>query len=318
MSAQLTAEWPRVLATGGTGLVGSAIVRRLVAAGCSVQVISRRSDYPAPPGVSMYRGHLTDTKDVAAAMRGCDAVFHCAAETRDPDSMAAVNVTATRLLLEAARNLGLNFFCYLSSVGVIGRTRAKLVDESAPCHPMNLYAESKLAAEQILSDGLPGGSLLILRPTNIFGPETLRPWLHDSIRSRVRQFLTGREKSHLIYVEDVAAAAVHLFQMPRHPGVDTFIVSSDEEPEGTNREVQAALASMIETAPRPSINPAPLWVPHCARLIRHGQSNLGDVTYSSHRLFQAGYRMPYGLRNGLIEAVRLMREPLAIPGSELP
>jgi nucleoside-diphosphate-sugar epimerase len=266
----------------------------------------------------MYRGSLTDAKDLVAAMRGCDAVFHCAAETREPASMTAVNVTATRLLLEAARELRLSFFCYLSSVGVIGRTRAKLVDESAPCNPMNRYAESKLAAEEILAQGLPGGRLVILRPTNIFGPETLRPWLHDSIRSRFRQWLTGRERSHLVYVEDVAAAAVHWFDRPRDPRVDTFIVSSDEEPGNTNREVQAALAALIDTAPPPSSSPAPLWVPHCARLIRQGHSNLGDVSYSSRRLQQAGYRMPYGLLGGLNDAVRLMRQPPAIPGSDPP
>lgn len=240
-------------------------------------------------------------------MQGCDAVFHCAAEKLDPVRMAAVNVTATKLLFDMACDLQVGFFCHLSSVGVIGKTRAKVVDESSPCNPMNRYAETKLAAEEIVRRGLPGGSVVILRPTNIFGPETLEPWLQDSIRSRVRLLLTGREKSHLVYVEDVAATAVYCLQTSGHRRVDTFIVSTDEEPGDTNREVQATLASMTQTAPRPFRMSAPLWISYCARLIRHGHSNLGDVVYSSRRLREAGYRIPYGLRDGLYDAVSLSR-----------
>ena len=272
-----------------------------------MRIISRRDDYPVPPGVSIYRGDVTDANDLAAAMQGCDAVFHCAAETRDSVSMVAVNVTATRLLFDTACDLQVGFFCHLSSVGVIGKTQAKVVDESARCNPMNRYEQTKLAAEEIVSRGLPGGRVVILRPTNIFGPETLGPWLQNSIRSRARMLLTGRERSHLVYVEDVAAAAVHCLQPSGLRGVDTFIVSTDEEPGNTNREAQAALASMIETAPGPSRISAPLWIPYFGRLIRHGNSNRGDVVYSSSRLRQAGFHIPYGLRNGLADAVSLWR-----------
>ena len=309
----MSADSPGILATGGTGLVGRSIVRQLVAAGQSVRVLSRGGEPPALPGVSVCRGDVTSAEDVASAMRGCHAVFHCAAERHDSDRMVAVNVTGTRLLLDMACDLQLRFFCHLSSVGVIGRTHATVVDEAAPCHPINLYGETKLAAEEIVSRGLPGGNVVILRPTNIFGPETLGSWLRNSLQSRMRSFLNGRERAHLIYVEDVAAAAVHWLRASGRPAVETFIVSSDEEPGNTHNEVQAVLASMIETAARPCDSSAPLWVPRIARMIRGGHGNLGNVVYSSRKLRQMGCEIPFGLRQGLADAVMLWRDRLTAP-----
>jgi nucleoside-diphosphate-sugar epimerase len=240
-------------------------------------------------------------------MRGCHAVFHCAAEKTDRARMAAVNIEATRHLLQLACDLEVGYLCHLSSVAVIGRTDSSIVDETAACNPLTLYAETKLAAEEIARRGLPGGRVAILRPTNIFGPDTLESWLQNSLRSKMRDFLSGRERAHLVYVEDVAAAAVRTLHSSSGVSVETYIVSSDEEPGNTNQEVRVALASMVETATRPCRCSAPLWVPGCARAIRHGHGNLGKVIYSSRRLHQTGFQFPFGLRNGLNDAVRLRR-----------
>jgi len=298
-----------VLVTGGTGVVGRAIVRQLLVAGCAVRILSRSGSAAPQPGLSICRGDVTRGADLALALQGCDAVIHCAAEKRDPTAMQAVNVAATRLLLEMARDAQLRFLCYLSSVGVIGRTRDSVADEATACHPMNRYAESKFAAEGIVGQGLPGAKVVILRPTNVFDSQSLATWLRHDFRSRLRQFLIGRENTHLVYVEDVAAAAVHWSQAPARQGVDTFIVSSDEEGGGTWRELRAALASICDGAApqarmstRPGMS-APLWMPQLARLIRHGDRNRGDLVYSSRRLREAGFCFPYGWRNGLVEAV---------------
>jgi nucleoside-diphosphate-sugar epimerase len=296
-----------VMVTGGTGLIGGSIVGRLLAAGRPVRILSRGGNVPARPGVSISRGDITCFRDVKAALEGCDAVIHCAAEKRDTRCMQAVNVAATRVLFDLAREAQVRFFCLMSSVGVVGRTRVAVVDEATPCAPMNRYAETKLAAEEIVRAGLAGASVVILRPTNVFGAQTLEPWLQDSIGYRIRQFLTGRESSHLVYVEDVAATAVHWLQTCTGQPVETFIVSSDEEGNNSNRELQLALASMIATAPAVPVASAPSWIPHLTRLIRHSDSNPGDLVYSSRRLRDAGFRMPYGLRDGLIDAVNLWR-----------
>jgi nucleoside-diphosphate-sugar epimerase len=239
-----------------------------------------------------------------AALNGCKAVFHCAAEKTDEDVMTAVNVTATRNLFELSRDMRIRYFCHLSSVGVIGRTRLTEVDESTACSPMNEYEATKLAAEQIVRGGLGDGRVVILRPTNIFGPATLRRMLQRSFRSQVRAFLRGNERAHLVYIDDVVAAAVYWMQAAPANATEAFIVSSDEEPGNTHRDIQAFLASRVPTAPSPPKLSAPLFMPYCARLLRHGKTNYGDVIYSSGKLRRAGFAFPFGLQAGLDDALR--------------
>jgi nucleoside-diphosphate-sugar epimerase len=292
-----------ILVTGGTGFVGRSLVNTLVAEGLSARVLSRSGSNPGHPRISVYRGDLTNLDDLKAVVQGCKVIFHCAAEKTNEKKMAAVNVTATKQLLELARDRRIRYFCHLSSVGVIGRTRLKLVDESTACNPTNRYEATKLAAEEIVGDGLGDGRVVILRPTNIFGAETLRPMLRRSLRSRIRASLIGNESAHFVYIKDVVAAAMYWIQAPSERSVGTYIVSSDEESGNANRDIQALLSSRMHTAPDPPIISAPLFLPYCARLLRHGRSNYGDVVYSSRKIRQAGFCFPFGLKAGLNDAV---------------
>jgi nucleoside-diphosphate-sugar epimerase len=295
------------LVTGGTGFVGRSLVEKLAADGQSVRILSRHANRSEHPNVSMCRGDLTSQKDLKAAIKGCKAVFHCAAEKTDEDMMTAVNVTATRNLFELSRDMRIEYFCHLSSAGVIGQTRLKLVDESTPCNPMNGYEATKLAAEEIVREGLGDGRVVILRPTNIFGPTTLQPMLRPSFRSQVRAFLKGNERAHLVYIGDVVAAAMYCMQAAPAKFRATFIVSSDEESGNTHRAIQGFLASRVKTAPRPVKLSAPLFAPYWVRLLRHGKTNYGDVIYSSSKIKQAGFDFPFGLEAGLDDALKALQ-----------
>jgi nucleoside-diphosphate-sugar epimerase len=296
----------RILVTGGTGFVGRSLVNKLLAGGLSVRILSRSETISEHPNISMCRGDLTSLRDLKAAIQGCKVVFHCAAEKNNEDVMTAVNVTATRHLLELARDLRIRYFCHLSSVGVIGRTRLKLVDESAACNPANQYEATKLAAEEIVREGLGDGRVVILRPTNIFDAKTLRPMFQKSFRSQIRAFLKGNECAHLVYIKDVVAAAMCWMDAPAARCVETFIVSSDEESGNAHRDIQALLASRIDTAPRPFNVSAPIFVPYWARLLRNGKANYGDVLYSSRKIHQAGFHFPFGLKAGLNDALNAL------------
>jgi nucleoside-diphosphate-sugar epimerase len=300
-----------ILVTGGTGFFGRSLVDKLIAAGLSVRILSRRIENSRHPRISVCRGNLTNLRDLRAAVEDCDVIFHCAAEKSHEECMKAVNVTATKTLFELAREVRIRYFCHLSSVGVIGRTRLSFVDESTACNPMNLYEATKLAAEGIVSEGLGEGRVVILRPTNIFGMETLDSMSQRSLRLRIRNFVKGNECSHFVYVNDVAAAAMHWMEAPSENPVDKFIVSSDEEAENTNQDVQALLASRVTTAPPACKASAPLILPHYARLLRHGRSNYGDVIYSSRKIHQSGFRFPFGLKAGLNDAIDRLLESRA-------
>jgi nucleoside-diphosphate-sugar epimerase len=171
---------------------------------------------------------------------------------------------------------------------------------------MNEYEATKLAAEEIVRGGLGDGRVVILRPTNIFGSATLRPMLERSLRAQVRAFLKGNECAHLVYIDDVVAAAMYWMQAVPAKSAGTYIVSSDEEPGNAHRDIQAFLASRVQTAPRPFKVSAPLFAPYCARLLRHGKANYGDVIYSSCKIKQAGFNFPFGLKAGLDDALNAL------------
>jgi nucleoside-diphosphate-sugar epimerase len=297
-----------ILVTGGTGFFGRSLVNRLVAEGFSVRILSRSGNNSGHPNISMCHGDMTSLKDLRTALQGCRVIFHCAAEKNNDEKMTAVNVTGTKLLFELARDGRIQYFCHLSSVGVIGRTSLSLVDESATCNPTNHYEATKLAAEKIVAEGLDEGRVVILRPTNIFDAETLRPMLQKSFRSLLRVFLQGNENAHFVYAEDVVASAIYWMQAPSAKPVDTFIVSSDEELGNTHREIQELVASRSQVAPRAFGISAPPFVAYCARLLRTGNANRGDVIYSSRKLHRAGFNYPFGLYAGLNNAMNALRD----------
>ncbi len=297
---------PKILVTGGSGFVGRSLVRELMAHGTSVRVMSRSNTNSEHSNLSVCRGDLRNLEDLKTAMKGCNVIFHCAAEKSNEDAMTAVNVTATRHLFELARESRIQYFCHLSSVGVFGITRTKRVDESTPCNPANRYEETKLAAEEIVGGGLDDGRVVILRPTNIFGAATLRPMLQKSLRSQMRAFLKGNECAHFVYVKDVVAAAMFWMHGAPAKPVETFIVSSDEELGNAHKEIQAFLAEKTGTAPPPFDRSAPVFFPYFARVLRHGRSNYGDVIYSSRKLIQAGFHFPFGLKAGLNDALNAL------------
>lgn len=132
---------PRVLVTGGTGGLGSELVPRLVAAGHTVRVMSRR---PAPDGkqpeIEWAQAQLAAPEGLAEAVAGVDAIVHCASSpfrrTRE------VDVEGTRHLLESAKAAGVSHFLYISIVGV----------DRIPLP----YYKTKLAAEKVIEEsGVP-------------------------------------------------------------------------------------------------------------------------------------------------------------------
>jgi dihydroflavonol-4-reductase len=302
-----------ILVTGGTGFVGHAVIQELVAASHPVRVLSRNVHPATESPLSWVQGDVTSLADLKRAINGCTQIFHCAGEKTDQRQMAPVNVVATRVLFDLAVDSNVSFFCHLSSVGTVGLTDRRVVDESASCNPMNLYEQTKLEAERIVSRGLSGGKVVIVRPTNVFGAETLKPWMRDSVSARIQRFVKGKEHAHLVYVKDVAAAVVYVFGNSPAIPVSTYIVSSDEEGGNTYREIQARLASTIPGAPAPTAISAPIFIPRWIRRARNGRSIRGDIIYSAKKLRDLGFQFPFGLERGLRESAILLQSSSGPP-----
>lgn len=177
----------RALVTGATGFLGSAIVEQLLDRGASVRALAR-SDGLVPSlegrGIEVVVGSMTDPRAVERAMADVAFVFHVAADLRmypaAYDEAYRANVTATRVLAEAAEHAGVRRFVYTSSGSTLGKPRdafagaVRTIDESCEYNFDGLgwvYPPTKFLGEQeVLAACRRGLDAVITHPTAIFGP----------------------------------------------------------------------------------------------------------------------------------------------------
>ena len=296
-----------VCVTGASGTIGSRIVHLLVKNGYKVRALSRKPDY-CVPGVEHYLGGIEDEDVLEAFISGADAVFHCAAELNDEKRMWDVNVLGTERLLSIAKDSNIKYLCYLSSAGVVGRTNIKWVDEKIKCEPHNVYERSKWTAEQLVSKGIDGCQIVILRPTNVVDsehPGAIDLLINGSWLSWFKVFLKGGECAHIVHAKDVAEAALYFISRPfKNP--QCFFVSCDHEPLNTFAGIWALYKAFKKNRPLEGIRPAPhlpLIVPHILRRLWRGRSNRGDVRYSSEKLMSKGFKFPLDFKETVKQIV---------------
>ena len=161
----------RILITGSSGLIGGALARQLRRTGHEVVGF----DVAAPRGAGF--GDVTDQGMCMAAMAGCTGVVHLAAVSRviwgerDPARCREVNVGGTDNILAAAhQNPGRPWVLLASSREVYGQATVFPVSEDAPLQPMNAYARSKAAAEELAAAGRRGGDRIsVIRFCGVYG-----------------------------------------------------------------------------------------------------------------------------------------------------
>jgi nucleoside-diphosphate-sugar epimerase len=160
----------KILVTGATGKVGSRLVQRLVRRGDDVRALVRDKSKLDAKGVSAVVGDLLDPASLAAAVKGIDAVVHCAAFFRGATEAQAhaTNDQGTRHLADAARSAGVKRFVFTSTGNVYGGTNGRLANEDEPCNPTAAYPVSKLAAEKFLL-ALDGIDVRVLRLPFVYG-----------------------------------------------------------------------------------------------------------------------------------------------------
>lgn len=193
----------KTLVTGGTGFVGSRLVRRLLAQGRAVRVLARPgSDTRALSGldVEIVRGDILLRDSVYRALCGCDRLFHVAAVyavwARNPADILAPAIEGTRAVLDAAlRHGALSRIVVTSSaapsVGV-SSSPDEVRDESselnlpdAEPYVVAKHEAEKLALETARTTGLP---LSVACPAGIFGPGDHKP---TPSGENVLRFLVG-------------------------------------------------------------------------------------------------------------------------------
>jgi nucleoside-diphosphate-sugar epimerase len=173
----------RVCVTGGTGFLGTVLVRDLLARGIPVRVLarpSRRADQLETQGAEVVCGGLGDPDCIARAVEGADTVYHLAAKVDTPGRRAdflETNVAGTERVLTACLQQGVGRVVYASSLAVYGPVpNGQRIDENTPCDQSpqlrDFYAQSKILADELAvtfarETTLP---ITILRPGIVYGP----------------------------------------------------------------------------------------------------------------------------------------------------
>jgi dihydroflavonol-4-reductase len=170
-----------VLVTGGGGVVGGALVRRLVGDGRTVRALSR-SDASGGSlremGAEPARGDVLDRASLIEAMRGCATVFHVAGVNamclRDPAPMLRTNVEGSANAIRAAAEAGVGRVVYTSSSSAIGEAHGTVGREDSPHRGwyLSAYERSKHDAERLafgLAEEL-GVDVVAVSPSSVQGP----------------------------------------------------------------------------------------------------------------------------------------------------
>jgi dihydroflavonol-4-reductase len=176
----------RIVITGATGFIGVHLAQLLHAQGHEVLATGRidlaseknRAEILKRDGIDLLPGSLLMPGLPQQLSRGCDAVIHLAAAQHEgnvPDSyFRDVNVSAHRILLESAVAAGVRRFVYGSTIGIYGSAISGALDENTAPRPENVYARTKLEAENVTAKFAGQIETCVVRISETYGPGDLR------------------------------------------------------------------------------------------------------------------------------------------------
>lgn len=261
----------RVLVTGGSGFVGSAVLRTLQGRDLALRALAR-TDSPranfAGVDCEIVEGDMRDETAMTRALDGVRWLFHVAADyrlwARDPEDIVRANVQGTTAVMAAALATRVERVVYTSSVATLrAADAATSVDETSPLDEgegVGAYKRGKVLAERLVERliaerGLPA---VIVNPSTPIGPRDIKPTptgriVVEAASGRIPAFVdTGL---NLVHVDDVAMG--HLLAMEKGSIGERYILGGQNV---SLREFLAAIASITaRSAPTINLPRAPLY-----------------------------------------------------------
>jgi dihydroflavonol-4-reductase len=230
-SKALTKTQKKILITGGTGFLGSHLVRHFHEAGeKNLRVLaSRVPEWMRDAGVEAVEGSVTTRGDLAAACRNTSAIFHLAGKvSRENDDAAAMNrihLEGTRLLCEAAVESETSVMVLASSSGTIAVSEDETVHDETFPQPVEIisrwaYYASKYFQERTAIQGFDGDGrrLVILNPSLLLGPGDDRLSSTKPVLDFLSRKIPYTPSGGLSFVDarDAAAAFIRALDQGKH------------------------------------------------------------------------------------------------------
>jgi nucleoside-diphosphate-sugar epimerase len=267
-----------VLVTGGSGLVGAYVLRRLAERGDRVINFDVREPQgelawwlrPVADRIQFVSGGIDTWGDIAAVVREQtpDAIVHVAAVVdlpllnKRPGLAASINFGGTFNVLEAARVFGVGRVVYASSIAVLPTIQYQPVDAR---HPLFLagegpggsfYAAAKVAGEAFCwaYHQSYGVDHVILRPSAVYGfgmryPIYIKPMVENSVRGLPTRFAHGREfPRDYTHVLDVAQQVVEAVDLAAAEVQDRIFFAATGRPLVTAGRVAEVVKQIIPDA----------------------------------------------------------------------
>ncbi|NTV53100.1 MAG: NAD-dependent epimerase/dehydratase family protein [Candidatus Firestonebacteria bacterium] len=288
----------KILLTGATGFLGSAVARALLKNQYQVCALVLPGD-PAPGldglPVELIAGDVLRPETLGPALAGCQGVVHAAGRVNlracGRDAMHRLNVEGSRLVARAAKAAGVRRFIHISSVGVLGAHLVpRTVDEAHPApdaaRQKHHYHVSKLAAETAVAAELHGCvETVTILPTMLWGPGD---WALSSTGYALRAlqgktiYYTTRGGTCILDVEDAAAGVAAALSRGR--AGERYVLA------GENVTIEAWCRLLVEAAGQPSpVKPVSLAAITALGLVAEGLGRLGlDIDFSLDLRRQTG------------------------------
>jgi uncharacterized protein YbjT (DUF2867 family) len=283
-----------LLLTGATGLVGAAVLRRLVAEGTEVRCLVRN---PRRLGAQRVRvqialGDLTNPPSFRNALRGVHTVVHLAASIRDQPqgSIEELNGIATWRMVEAAERSGAERFVFFSTLGASTHQRARLLRAKA-------LAEQAVRASQLRST--------VFAPSIIYAPGD--PWLTLLERLALLPLMPvpgrGRAVYQPIWAEDVADCVIASLRSPSGEQDERHELAGPDEL-SHNDIVRTVLRSLNRR--RPLLHIPTAVVSRALRMVEVASGPRAFATWDEAELME----VPMISTEGTADAERLGVKPL--------
>ncbi len=270
----------KALVTGGTGFVGSHVIRALIEAGHQARVLHRAtSKLDALQGIPFESaiGDITDLDSLRRACAGCDWVFHVAAVAdywrADKAKMYDANVEGTRRVLIAAQEAGVRRVVFTSSAAAVGLRADRPADENDPFQlpPDRFpYGHTKVLAERVVAEAVAAGQdVVIVNPVVVLGPGDLNLISGDLVLKTKRlQWLIPVPTGSLALVDVRDVARMQLAAAERGRSGERYILGTANY---THADLFALVADIVGV-PRPGIPLPAALAPIMATIIDAGRS----------------------------------------------